>query len=56
VSKGEDRPGEDKDAPLDEDNRERCGGNDGVIDYHGKRHTPHWWKMYTKWCDGKIVG
>ena len=49
-----DRPGEDADAPEDVDNRERCQGTGDVVNHGGRRHQPHWWKHYTKWCDGKI--
>jgi hypothetical protein len=35
----------------DKDVRERC--NEEM--YHGKRHTPHWHKSFTKWCDGKVA-
>lgn len=31
------------------DVRERCTEDM----YNGKRHTAHWHKHFTKWCDGK---
>lgn len=34
-----------------DDCRERCTEKL----YNGKRHTPHWHKHYTKWCDGKPI-
>jgi hypothetical protein len=34
---------------------ERCHGS--KEDYtNGQAHQPHWWKMYTRWCDGKKAG
>lgn len=56
MSTSEGKKPKDKEPKDDDDCRERCLGVNDVIDYHGKRHTPHWWKMYTKWCDGKITG